>query len=157
MYELGGRKFAIISTGPIGCTPSLREHSKTKECNEEANRLAVEFGVSVAQLMHEMASELGDVKYTFFNTTVSLLGYIQNPEEHGFVQAKAACCGLGDLKAKIACIPFSTYCSNRDNHIFWDFYHPTQIVSKMSADMIFHGSAPHTFPINLNQLISSSL
>lgn len=154
LYELGARKFAMIGTGPIGCTPSLREHGKSKECNEEANRLAVDFGVGVGRLMHGMSSELVDVNYTFFNTTVSLLDYIQNPREHGFVEVKAACCGLGDLKAKIACLPFSTYCSNRDHHIFWDFYHPTQIVSRMSADIIFHGSAPFTSPLNLNQLFS---
>ncbi|KAJ9536296.1 hypothetical protein OSB04_un000527 [Centaurea solstitialis] len=50
----------------------------------------------------------------------------------GFTEIKAACCGSGDLNAAMGCLeyyPGTTHCSNRKNHLFWDFVHPTETAS----------------------------
>uniref|UniRef100_N1QQB8 GDSL esterase/lipase n=1 Tax=Aegilops tauschii TaxID=37682 RepID=N1QQB8_AEGTA len=96
LYNLGARKVLFLGTGPVGCTPSLREMSSAK--------------------------------------------------------AKAACCGLGDMNAKIACTPLSSYCANRSDHVFWDFYHPTEATAQKLTATAFDGSAPFIFPINVRQL-----
>lgn len=70
----------------------------------------------------------------------------------GFTEVKAACCGLGDLNAKIGCTPISTYCSNRKDHIFWDFYHPTEATAGMLASTAFDGAQPYAYPMNIRQL-----
>lgn len=71
----------------------------------------------------------------------------------GIVETKQACCGLGDLNAAIPCIPVSNYCSNRSDHLFWDLYHPTEIVSRMFADIMYDGSSRFILPINVARLV----
>lgn len=70
----------------------------------------------------------------------------------GFTEIKSACCGLGNLNADVPCLPIAKFCSNRNNHLFWDLYHPTQEAHRMFANYIFDG--PFTYPLNLNQLIA---
>ncbi|XP_008804293.1 GDSL esterase/lipase At5g55050-like [Phoenix dactylifera] len=152
IYNLGARKLAFIGTGPVGCCPSLRHQNKTKDCNVEADYLSVLYDRGVAALLQELKSQLGDMSYSFFDTSSALLEYIQKPAAYGFSEVKAACCGLGDLNAKIACIPISTYCSNRKDHIFWDFYHPTETTAGLLLSTAFDGTQPLVYPINIRQL-----
>ena len=72
----------------------------------------------------------------------------------GFVEVKAACCGLGDLNAKIACLPISSYCSNRKDHIFWDLFHPTEATAERLTSTAFDGSVPYVYPMNIRQLVA---
>ena len=67
---------------------------------------------------------------------------------------KAACCGLGDLNAKIACLPVATYCSNREEYAFWDFYHPTEVAAGKLSEKFFDGLPPLAHPLNVRQLAS---
>ncbi|XP_020091340.1 GDSL esterase/lipase At5g55050 [Ananas comosus] len=152
IYNLGARKFAFIGTGPIGCCPSMRKQNKTEGCNQEANDMSVLYNKGVTSLLQNMATDFGDMSYSFFDTSLALLEYIQQPATYGFAEVKAACCGLGDLNAKIACIPISTYCANRSDHIFWDFYHPTETTAGMLSSTAFDESAPYVYPMNIRQL-----
>ncbi|KAJ3683710.1 hypothetical protein LUZ60_013937 [Juncus effusus] len=152
MYNLGARRFVFLGTGPIGCCPALREQNKTKECNSDGNYASVLYNRGVSSILNEMKTQFVDMSYSFLDTSSALLQYIQQPSAYGFTEVKAACCGLGDLNAKVACLPISTYCSNRNDHIFWDFYHPTEATARMITNTAFHGSAPFVFPINIKQL-----
>ncbi|WOL13005.1 hypothetical protein Cni_G21774 [Canna indica] len=152
IYNLSVRKFAFIGTGPLGCCPSQRNQNKTGDCNVEANYLSVQYNKGVSSLLKEMSIELSGMSYSFFDAYTALYEYINNPEAYGFAEVKAACCGLGDLNAKIACIPISTYCSNRRDHIFWDFYHPTEATAGMLTSILFDGSVPYVYPMNVKQL-----
>lgn len=82
----------------------------------------------------------------------SLLRYIERPAAYGFAEARAACCGLGDMNAKIGCTPVSFYCANRTGYVFWDFYHPTEATARMLTAVAFDGSPPLVFPVNIRQL-----
>ncbi|KAI4985797.1 hypothetical protein ZWY2020_018427 [Hordeum vulgare] len=152
LYNLGARKVLFLGTGPVGCTPSLREMSSTKVCNVVANAMAVQYNKAAEGVLSGMAVQHPDLHYALFDTSAALLRYIDQPAEYGFVEAKAACCGLGDMRAKIACTPLSNYCANRSAHVFWDFYHPTEATTQKLTDTVFDGSAPFIFPINVRQL-----
>ncbi|XP_020577455.1 GDSL esterase/lipase At5g55050-like [Phalaenopsis equestris] len=41
MYNLGGRKFVFVGTGPLGCCPALRVQTKTGDCNAMANYVLI--------------------------------------------------------------------------------------------------------------------
>uniref|UniRef100_A0ACD5YAZ7 Uncharacterized protein n=1 Tax=Avena sativa TaxID=4498 RepID=A0ACD5YAZ7_AVESA len=152
LYNLGARKVVFLGMGPVGCTPSLRELSSTRDCNTEANAMAVQYNKEAEAVLSGMSSQHGDLHYALFDSSAALLQYINQPAAYGFAEAKAACCGLGDLNAKIACTPVSHYCSNRSDHVFWDFYHPTEATAQKLANIAFDGSAPFVFPINIGQL-----
>ncbi|KAB1215178.1 hypothetical protein CJ030_MR4G025854 [Morella rubra] len=153
IYNNGARKFGIAGVGAIGCCPSQRDKNKTEECNEEMNRLSVKYNEGLAGMLKELKSELQDINYSYFNTYSVLLNFIQNPKAYGFAEVKAACCGLGNLKAKVACLPISTYCSNRTDHVFWDLFHPTEAAHRLIIDSFFDGPPQYTFPLNVRQLV----
>uniref|UniRef100_A0ACD6ALH2 Uncharacterized protein n=1 Tax=Avena sativa TaxID=4498 RepID=A0ACD6ALH2_AVESA len=152
LYNLGARKVLFLGTGPVGCTPSLRELSSTKDCNALANGMAVQYNKAAETVLSGMSAQHPDLHYALFDSSAALLRYIDQPAAYGFVEAKAACCGLGDMHAKIACTPLSAYCANRSDHVFWDFYHPTEATAQKLTDTAFDGSAPLIFPINIRQL-----
>ncbi|CAN6282374.1 unnamed protein product [Urochloa humidicola] len=152
LYDLGARKLVFLGTGPVGCCPSLRELSATKDCSAIANDASVRYNTAAASLLSGMAVRHPDLSYALFDSSAALLQFINQPAKYGFTEAKAACCGLGDMNAKIGCTPLSFYCSNRTNHIFWDFYHPTETTARMLTSTAFDGSAPLIFPVNIRQL-----
>ncbi|KAM0917006.1 hypothetical protein ACQ4PT_009834 [Festuca glaucescens] len=152
LHNLGARKVVFLGVGPVGCTPSLRELSSTKDCGAEANAMAVQYNKAAEAVLSGMSAQHPDLHYALFDSSAALLRYIDQPAAYGFAEAKAACCGLGDLNAKIACTPISHYCSNRSDHVFWDFYHPTEATAQKLSSTAFDGSPPFIFLINIRQL-----
>ncbi|KAL5735901.1 hypothetical protein ACOSQ2_030689 [Xanthoceras sorbifolium] len=122
LHGNGARKFVVTGLGVLGCTPSERAKKQTEECNEEANSWAVKYNDGLKSMLQQVKSELNGLFYSYFETYNVMHNIIQNPAGYGFTKVKEACCGLGKLKAKVPCVPISTYCSNRTDHVFWDLY-----------------------------------
>jgi len=152
LYDLGARKLVFLGTGPVGCCPSLRELSASKDCSAVANGASVQYNAAAASLLAGMAARHPDMRYALFDSSAALLRFIDQPAAYGFAEAKAACCGLGDMNAKVGCTPLSFYCANRTSHVFWDFYHPTETTARKLTSTAFDGAAPLIFPINIRQL-----
>lgn len=151
VYELGARKYSIMGTGPIGCCPQQRGNTISGECSAIANAVSVLYENRVALLLQRMKSELGNMSYSFFNSSSLLMEYIEKPDIFGFSEVKEACCGIGPSKI-IGCLPISMLCYNRTSYIFWDPYHPTEATTRLLTKIIFNGSFPYVFPINVKQL-----
>ncbi|KAM1006912.1 hypothetical protein COP1_003457 [Malus domestica] len=152
LIDLGARKFGIISVAPIGCCPSQRIHNTTGGCLEGLNELAVAFHARLDALMLKLGSECKDIKYALGNAFEMTVNVIQNPFPFNFTQLEAACCGAGKLNAESFCIPSAKLCSNRNNYLFWDLFHPTQAASKLAAVTLFNGGTQFVTPINFAQL-----
>ncbi|PON62692.1 SGNH hydrolase-type esterase domain containing protein [Parasponia andersonii] len=71
----------------------------------------------------------------------------------GFKNVKTACCGLGKLNTETPCSPTAKYCSNREQYVFWDSVHPTQLAHCIFANLKYNRSSPYTFPMNLGKLL----
>jgi phospholipase/lecithinase/hemolysin len=65
---------------------------------------------------------------------------------------EAACCGTGKLNAENFCKPDANLCSNRDQYLFWDQFHPTQAAYKLAAVTLYSGGPQFVSPINFAQL-----
>lgn len=70
-----------------------------------------------------------------------------------FKDVKTACCGnktelgLGD------CTKGAHLCTNRDDYLFWDAFHPSQKASKLAANILVFGEEPeYVSPINFSCL-----
>ncbi|KAC9625047.1 hypothetical protein E3N88_45527 [Mikania micrantha] len=153
LYGMGARKFVVTAVGVLGCTPKQRNQNTTNDCKAETNDWSTKYNTALQVLLQDLKSELSDINYSYFDTYGAMNNIIQHPQTHGITEIKEACCGLGNLKADIPCIPISNYCSNRSNHLFWDFYHPTEVVSSLFANLLYNGSKQFTFPINVAQLV----
>lgn len=71
----------------------------------------------------------------------------------GFVTASRACCGNGGQFAGIIpCGPTSSMCSDRDKHVFWDPYHPSEAANLIIAKQLLDGDEKYISPMNIRQL-----
>ncbi|XP_038903279.1 GDSL esterase/lipase At5g55050 [Benincasa hispida] len=152
LYGYGARKYVVGGIGPVGCAPSQRKRSKGGECDEEVNNWAAIYNIALKSMLQTLKMELKDISYSYFDVYQVMSNFLRSPSSFGFTEIKSACCGLGNLKADVPCLPIATFCPNRNNHLFWDLYHPTQQAHYMFANYIFDG--PFTYPLNVNQLIA---
>ncbi|KAK3199715.1 hypothetical protein Dsin_023130 [Dipteronia sinensis] len=154
IYKFGARKFVVVGLGQIGCTPLLRVVNQAEECNEEVNNWCVNYNERLKTMLQELKSELQDLSYSYFEAYNFMQNIVQKPATYGLTEIKEACCGIGKLKAMMQCTPFSTYCNNRNEYLFWDFCHLSQAASHIFVDAIFDGPSQYTFPINMNNLVA---
>lgn len=154
LYKNGARKLVVIGVGVIGCTPAMRYQNISEGCNSEMNWWAFKFNQLLTSMLKRLKDELFGFHFSYFDGFSIMLSSIHNPTSFGFSEVKAACCGSGRLKAEVGCIPKVSYCNNRDKHLFWDKYHPTQQAHHFFSDLIFNGPQTYTFPINVHTLLA---
>ncbi|KAH9620641.1 hypothetical protein KSS87_008677 [Heliosperma pusillum] len=71
----------------------------------------------------------------------------------GFTTSSVACCGNGGQYAGIVpCGPTSSLCKDRDKHVFWDPYHPSEAANVLIAKQLLDGDTKYISPMNLRQL-----
>ncbi|XP_062077688.1 GDSL esterase/lipase At5g55050-like isoform X2 [Humulus lupulus] len=155
LYNLGALRFVIVGIGVIGCTPSQRKSNKAEQCNEEVNSVAIKYNEALTSTLKSLKVEQKELNYSYFDGYSVMQNAIQKPATYGLFEIKAACCGLGKLKADVYCLPVSTVCSNRSSHLFWDASHPTETAHRIFVDYIFGGPLRFTFPLNVKQLIGT--
>ncbi|TYH74916.1 hypothetical protein ES332_D05G437200v1 [Gossypium tomentosum] len=154
LYAVGARRFFLGGVGAIGCIPVERVKNKSHGCNAEHNFWAVEYNDGLKAMLNELKSKLRGFYYSFFDTYGIMQTITQNASTYGFNEVEAACCGLGELRAIVPCLPFVTQCSNRTDHMFWDLYHPTEATTGIVVDTLFDGPSRYCVPINVRQLVS---
>ncbi|XP_073101401.1 GDSL esterase/lipase At4g16230 [Elaeis guineensis] len=152
LYNLGARKIGVISIPPIGCCPSQRSLNDTGGCLEVLNESARAFYIATVAIMKDLSGELKGLKYSLGNAYEMVINFFRNALKFGFTELKSACCGAGKFNGESPCLPFSSPCSAREKHLFWDLFHPTQNASKIAAQTLFSGSHEFVTPINFGQL-----
>jgi len=43
-------------------------------------------------------------------------------------------------------------CEDRDKHVFWDPYHPSEAANVLLAKQLLDGDTKYMYPVNLRQL-----
>ncbi|CAI9272261.1 unnamed protein product [Lactuca saligna] len=151
LYSLGARKFGVISVPPIGCCPIARSFSPVRDCAKEPNDLAIAFYTPLESLLKNLSSTLEGFKYSLGNAYNMTMNIIENPI--GFKDVKTACCGNHTQKGISDCKKGGYLCPNRDEHLFWDAYHPSQAAVKLAARELVFGEDPEfVTPINFSTL-----
>ncbi|KAJ0983075.1 hypothetical protein J5N97_011330 [Dioscorea zingiberensis] len=153
ILELGARKLVFIGTEPVGCWPAVRASNKSPgDCNKEINEASSLYNEEVVLLLKKLQSEYSDMRYSFFHSYRVFDKFIKHPENYGFNESKAACCGMGNLNAEFACNPLAKYCSDRTKYVFWDGWHQTEATANLLVSMAFDGLPPNVFPVNVREL-----
>lgn len=72
----------------------------------------------------------------------------------GLKETRRACCGVGEFNGDGPCSePNGTdICGDRRDHLFWDWFHPTEKVSELAALTLYGGGRRLATPMNLSQL-----
>ncbi|KAF5189149.1 GDSL esterase/lipase [Thalictrum thalictroides] len=153
LYSLGARKFGIVSVPLIGCCPSQRIHNITEGgCLEDMNLYSHMFFLSIEDMLGQLSLELTDIKYSLGNANEMVKDFMDNPLALNFTEISSACCGNGTNP----CSPNATLCPNRNQHLFWDLYHPTQAAAQLAALTLYGGSRRFVTPINFMQLAAAT-
>ncbi|GER30834.1 GDSL esterase/lipase At2g23540 [Striga asiatica] len=155
LYQLGARKFVVGNVGPIGCIPYQKTINQLSEneCVSLPNKLALQYNARLRDLVQELNGNLDGATFVHANVYDLVMELITNYAKYGFTSASRACCGNGGQFAGIIpCGPTSSMCSDRDKHVFWDPYHPSEAANVIIAKQLLDGGTKYVSPMNLRQL-----
>ncbi|KAL3640256.1 hypothetical protein CASFOL_011748 [Castilleja foliolosa] len=155
LYQLDARKFIVGNVGPIGCIPYQKTINQLSEneCVSLANKLALQYNAKLKDLMKELNDNLEGATFVLANVYDLVMELITNYSKYGFTTSSVACCGNGGQYAGIIpCGPTSSLCSDRDKHVFWDPYHPSEAANIIIAKQLMDGDTRYISPINIRQL-----
>lgn len=74
----------------------------------------------------------------------------------GFTEpVSTACCGVGKFNGiDGACRVIGNLCADRTKSVFWDAFHPTETVNRLSFQQFLTGGPDVISPMNVQQLLA---
>ncbi|XP_056170074.1 GDSL esterase/lipase 2-like isoform X2 [Syzygium oleosum] len=157
IYEVGGRKFAMIGIGKFGCAPSRRALTRNGACSGEANKIAKLHNVALTSILAKLETQLHGFQYSYFDYYTSGSERIQYPSKYGFKEAKTACCGSGPYRGNFTCggqrgVKEYSLCRHPEEHVFFDSGHSSERANRQYARLMWKGSLSVIRPRNLKAL-----
>ncbi|KAJ9676114.1 hypothetical protein PVL29_024894 [Vitis rotundifolia] len=157
LYNLGARRFVLAGLGIMGCIPSILAQSPTSRCSDEVNRLILPFNANMRAMVNRFNSNLPGAKFIYIDVYHMFQDILSNSRNYGFSVINRGCCGIGRNSGQITCLPFQTPCSNREQYVFWDAFHPTEAVNVIMGRKAFNGDRSVVYPMNIEQLANLDL
>ncbi|KAF3440944.1 hypothetical protein FNV43_RR19230 [Rhamnella rubrinervis] len=154
LHSIGLRKFALAGIGPLGCIPNQRASSRAPEgrCMDDVNQMLGTFNEGLKSMVKQYNADHQDATFVFGNVYGVLGDMLNTPDNYGFKVIDSACCGIGRNQGQITCLPLVVPCSNRNQYLFWDAFHPTEVANAVLAWRAYNGSPNDCYPINIEQL-----
>eukprot|EP01018_Ginkgo_biloba_P033714 Gb_29553 [translate_table: standard] len=154
LYELGARRVMVTATGPLGCVPAeVAMRSRNGQCDQTLQTAANLFNGQLSSTVNDLNRQLGARIYTFANAFNMNMDFISNPRAFGFETSKIACCGQGPYNGIGLCNAASNLCPNRDTHVFWDPFHPSERANRMIVARFMDGDSSDMSPMNLKTMM----
>ncbi|PKA54645.1 GDSL esterase/lipase [Apostasia shenzhenica] len=157
LYNLGARKFLLSGVGSLGCIPSILAQSMMSHCSQQVDNLIFPFNSKVKMMVDELNNNLPGSAFTYLDTYRMFMDILNNPGSYGFSVIDRGCCGIGRNSGQVTCLPFQTPCSNRNEYVFWDAFHPTEKVNIIMARKAFSALDNSVYPINIQQLANLNI
>ncbi|GLJ15054.1 hypothetical protein SUGI_0246040 [Cryptomeria japonica] len=154
LYNLGGRRVLVTSTGPLGCVPGVKAtRSEKGECVAELQNAALLFNSQLESVINRLNNDYSAQVFTYADSYSMNMGLFNNPAAYGFVDTANACCGQGSYNGVGRCTEISSLCNDRDKYLYWDNYHPSEKANRIIVDEIYNGSSSVMSPLNLRQMM----
>ncbi|CAN0896472.1 GDSL esterase/lipase At5g41890 [Linum grandiflorum] len=142
------KKFGIVAIPALGCCPFARSFNDTGGCIDGANLLAEGFFEGLTLASKKLKGIVPDVNFSLGNSFSISMDFINKGSLFDLKEVKAQCCGIGSGN----CNQTSTLCENRNEHLFWDGFHPTEAATKLSAKAFFGNNPKYVSPIGFGRL-----
>ncbi|XP_073148255.1 GDSL esterase/lipase At1g29670-like [Henckelia pumila] len=150
LYSSGARKVAVSGLGFLGCIPQLLASTPANAsgCVDYVNNYVQLFNNRLKPLVDNLNANLPGAKFTYINTTSISLGI--DLVALGIRVFNAPCC---IVSAGGQCEPNQVPCSNRNQFLFYDNFHPTGIINQAAAARTYNAVSPSdASPYDINQL-----
>ncbi|XP_009769554.1 GDSL esterase/lipase At1g29670 [Nicotiana sylvestris] len=155
LYNNGARKFALIGVGQIGCSPNaLAQNSPDgRTCVQRINVANQLFNNKLKALVDNLNGNTPDAKFIYINAYGIFQDLIDNPSAFGLSVTNAGCCGVGRNNGQITCLPFQRPCRNRDQYLFWDAFHPTEVANVVVGRRSYRAQkSSDAYPFDISRL-----
>ncbi|KAK7412513.1 hypothetical protein VNO78_03977 [Psophocarpus tetragonolobus] len=150
LHDIGARKYVLTGLGLIGCTPGMiSSHGTNGSCVEEQNVAALKFNIKLKALVDQFNDGLsGDSKFIFINTQALA---VDLSNANLFLVPRSPCCSPG-LTGE--CIPDQVPCENRNDHVFFDAFHPSEAWNLINALVNYNSTntSAFTYPMDIKHL-----
>ncbi|KAL7155520.1 hypothetical protein ABFS83_03G080200 [Erythranthe nasuta] len=135
LYRLGARRIGVFSMPPIGCAPSqiTLKGGLDRKCVDKYNEIAKLFNNKLSAAITSLNTRFTDARIVYIDAYNPILDIILNPQKYGFKIADRGCCGTGLLEVSLVC---RYACSNVNDYVFWDSFHPTEKTYRILARRI---------------------
>uniref|UniRef100_A0A803N1A0 Uncharacterized protein n=2 Tax=Chenopodium quinoa TaxID=63459 RepID=A0A803N1A0_CHEQI len=159
LYNLGVRKMVLPGIGKMGCIPINRLKDNVtgeRPCNEDQNNLVNFFNIGLRNLVDTFNNgRLPGAKSVYLDYFGECTEFESNRQFYGFDVIDVGCCGVGNYSngGEITCLPFQTPCADRKKYLYWDAFHPSELVHIILAKKAYNDdSHSYAYPIDIKQL-----
>ncbi|KAK9743330.1 hypothetical protein RND81_03G232700 [Saponaria officinalis] len=155
LYDVGARKFAILTVYSIGCTPVIKSIAKTQRCVQMVNKAAHYYNIQLINLLDQLKPNLPGFEFVVVNTYKIVRDIIKNPDIRGFRNVTSPCCELKEIipGVGVSCKAGGAVCQDRSRYVFFDGQHNTETVNAVIAAKAFASNRKsEAYPFNLQKL-----
>ncbi|KAL9234642.1 hypothetical protein vseg_009492 [Gypsophila vaccaria] len=155
LYNLGARKFAILTVYPIGCSPVVKDAAKSRKCVKTVNQAVRYYNTQMINLLDDLKPTMPGFEFVVVNTYKIVRDIIKNPGTKGFSNVTSPCCELKEIIPGIglSCKPGGAVCYDRSRYVFFDGQHKTAAVNAVIAAKAFASThKSEAYPFSLQRL-----
>ncbi|GFP84714.1 GDSL esterase/lipase 6, partial [Phtheirospermum japonicum] len=160
IYKLGARRVALFSLGPVGCVPArtLLPGAPITKCYGKMNKMVKDYNMGLESVVQNLGVRYPGAVGAFGAVYKTIQIFRADPKRYGFANVDSACCGYGSLGGELQCGKEGyTICKNPNDHLFWDFFHPSERTYKLISKALWAGDHNRIRPFNLKRLSNITL
>ncbi|RZC88303.1 hypothetical protein C5167_016103 [Papaver somniferum] len=154
LHSLDARFIIIWNVPPIGCMPLERKMNPWYggKCADSAKELVSDYNKKLKDMIIKLRPNLSEVTLLFIDTYYVLHDLLLHMNDYGIeVEEEGCCTNVGPVVELFPCKETSTYCEDRSKYAFWDEYHPSEFVNRLSVKRYMEGDARDVLPFNIRR------
>ncbi|KAK6158003.1 hypothetical protein DH2020_005317 [Rehmannia glutinosa] len=129
LYNFGARKVSISGLGPLGCIPEeLARGTNGSACVDVINDAVQLFNDKLELLVNDLNRNFTDAKFIYIDALDLKPEELFSLVRSGISILSKPCCKVSNSTGQ--CVSGLPTCPVRDLHVFFDNFHPTELIHK---------------------------
>ncbi|XP_074273292.1 GDSL esterase/lipase At1g29660-like [Silene latifolia] len=153
LYNVGARKFLLLSVYPVGCNPVLTKHGKHGKCIHKLNQAVDLYYEQLVLMVMQGQQDMPDAQFCVVNSAKIILNTFKSANKTGFTNIHSPCC---ETTESGTCKKGGKVCPNRKEYFYYDGLHLTEAASRIIAARTYHSTDDfEVYPKNLKHLVAN--